>query len=154
MKRRELTQAGFTTASLVIAAKAGLVLPMKVLASDWPTDTFHATSFEAALHSVFGQDEIVPSEAVQIDAAEHAENGATVPVLIQTSLTTPFVLTLFAMKNPFPAIGRFEVADSLEGHISTRIKMAESGDVLAVVTKSDKHYSAQRHIRFVAGGCA
>ena len=153
MKRRLFLQAGLTAGQIAIAAKAGLLWPVAVRASDWPADAFSATSFEDALATLFPGEPIEASERVQLKAEAITENGASVPVAVRTDLTGPLTLTLFSVNNPTPALSRFELSSRLDGQLATRIKMAESGDVIAVVTANGRHYSARRHIQVVAGGC-
>ncbi|RKT43580.1 thiosulfate oxidation carrier protein SoxY [Thiocapsa rosea] len=153
MRRRCLLSAGLATGSLAIAAQAGLLWPVTVLASDWPADGFYATRLEDAMAILFGGEPVEPSDHVQLQANAIAENGASVPIAIRTDLAGPLLLTLFSVSNPTPAVGRFELAPQLGGQLDTRVKMANSGDLIAVVTADGKHFSARRHIQVAAGGC-
>jgi sulfur-oxidizing protein SoxY len=153
MRRRSLLRAGLATGSLAVAAKAGLLWPVTVLASDWPADGFFAASVEDAMAILFEGAPIEPSDHVQLHAKAIAENGASVPIAIRTDLPGPLLLTLFSVSNPTPAVGRFELAPQLGGQLDTRVKMADSGDLIAVVTADGRHFSARRHIQVAAGGC-
>jgi sulfur-oxidizing protein SoxY len=153
MMRRCLLKAGLATGPLAVAAKGGLLWPAKVLASNWPADAFLATSAEDAMAIVFEGAPIEQSERVQLEATAIAEDGASVPIAIRTDLSGPLVLTLFSASNPTPAVGRFELAPQLGGQLDTRVKMADSGDLIAVVTADGRHFSARRHIQVAAGGC-
>lgn len=154
MKRRTFLKAGLATAEIAVAAQAGLLWPMKVLASGWPSDAFFATRFDEAVAAFFGDDPLVESDRVTLEAPDFAENGATVPISVRTDLEGPFVLTLLSVENPTPAVGRFEVSAQLDGFLATRIKMAKTGAVLAVVTSGGQHYSARKVIQVTTGGCA
>ena len=153
MKRRVFLKSGLATAQIAIAAKAGLLWPMEVLASAWPSDAFFATTCDEAVAAAFGGEAVEESDHVQLEAKEIAENGATVPVAVRTDLEGPFTVTLFSVNNPTPAVGRFEMSPQLDGYLSTRIKMAKTGDLVAVVTAGGRHYSARRRIQVTAGGC-
>ncbi len=154
MRRRVFLKAGLAAGQIAIAAKAGLLWPVAVLATDWPANAFFATSFEDAVAALFAGEPVEESKRVQLEAQAIAENGATVPVKVRTDLAGPLTVTLFSVNNPTPAVGRFELAPQLDGHLATRIKMAKSGDVVAVVTADGRHYSARRRIQVTAGGCA
>ena len=153
MKRRIFLKSGLAAAEVAIAAQAGLLWPTGVLASDWPSDAFFAASFDEAVAALFGSEPVEESDKVHLEAKEIAENGATVPVAVRTELEGPLTITLFSVKNPNPAVGRFEVSPQLEGYVATRIKMAGTGEVVAVVTVGGRHYSARRRIQVTAGGC-
>ena len=153
MKRRMFLQAGIAAGQIAIAAKAGLFWPVAVIAADWPADTFFATSFEDAVAALFADEPVEESEHVQLEAKDIAEDGASVPILVRTDLTGPLTMTLFSVNNPTPAVGRFELSPQLGGYLATRVKMAKTGDVVAVVTADGRHYSARRHILVTAGGC-
>ena len=154
MKRRLFLQTGLGAAQIGLAASAGLLLPVAALATGWPADAFYAVSFEGALARLFAGEPVQESEHVHLDAEAIAENGSTVPVTVRTDLPGALTVTLFSVSNPTPAVGRFELSARLDGHLTTRIKMAKSGDVVAVVTANGKHYSARRRIQVTAGGCA
>lgn len=153
MKRRVFLKAGLTAGQIAIAAKAGLLWPAAVLATDWPANAFLATSFEDAVATLFAGEPVEESERVQLEAQGIAENGATVPIAVRTDLAGPLTVTLFSVNNPTPAVGRFRLSPQLDGYFATRIKMAKSGDVVAVVTADGRHYSARRRIQVTAGGC-
>jgi sulfur-oxidizing protein SoxY len=153
MNRRFFLQAGMSAGPIAIAAKAGLLWPVSVLADDWPADAFFATSLDDALAALLGSESVEESEQVQLEAKAIAEDGSSVPVVVRTDLPGPFTITLFSVENPTPAVGRFELTARLDSQLSTRVKMAKSGDLLAVVTKGGKHYSSRRHVQVAAGGC-
>ena len=108
MKRRVFLKAGLTAGQIAIAAKAGLLWPAAVLATDWPANAFLATSFEDAVATLFAGEPVEESERVQLEAQGIAENGATVPIAVRTDLAGPLTVTLFSVNNPTPAVGRFE----------------------------------------------
>ncbi len=153
MRRRGFLQAGLTAGQIAVAAKAGLLWPVAVLAQDWPANAFSATSFGDAVAALFAGEPIEENERVQLLAKDIAEDGATVPVAVRTDLPGPITVTLFSVSNPTPALGRFRVSPQLGNQLATRIKMAKSGDVVAVVTADGRHCSATRRIQVAAGGC-
>ena len=64
MKRRIFLKSGLATAEVIVAAQAGLLWPLEVLATDWPADAFFATTFDEAFAALFGSDEVVESDLV------------------------------------------------------------------------------------------
>lgn len=153
MNRRLLLRAGLTGAQLTLAAKAGLLLPMKVLAAHWPADAFFATSLDEAMAALFGTEPVQAGSHVQLEAKPIAEDGATVPIRVVTDLPGHLTITLFSVANPTPALGRFELSPRLDRWLDTRVKMADTGELMAVVSAAGRHYSARRRIQVAAGGC-
>lgn len=153
MNRRLLLRAGLTAGQVALAAKAGLLLPLRVLASDWPGEAFFATSFADAIAALLAGEPVEEGPHVTLEAKAIAEDGATVPIRVSTDLAGPLTVTLFSMANPTPAVGRFELSPRLDPRLDTRVKMAQSGEVVAVVSAGGSHYSTRRRIQVAAGGC-
>jgi sulfur-oxidizing protein SoxY len=62
-------------------------------------------------------------------------------------------IAIIAEKNPSPLVAMHEIAPSAEAYVSTRIKMAETCDVIAVVKSEGKLYSARKEVKVTIGGC-
>jgi sulfur-oxidizing protein SoxY len=153
MKRRALLQAGLAAGPLAIAAQAGLLWPVATLAESWPTDAFFAPSVEEAFTALFGDDPVVESDHVRLEAKDVVEDGAIVSIGVRTDLEGALTVTLFSVNNPTPAVGRFVLSEAVDRVLDTRVKMAKTGDLVAVVSADGKHYSARRSVRVAAGGC-
>ena len=153
MNRRLLLQAGLTTGLVSLAAQAGLLTPTAVLAADWPADAFLAESYDEALAALLSGAPVNENEGVRIEASDIAEDGASVPVAVHANLSGPLTVVLLSVNNPTPAVGLFELSPRLNGYLSTRIKMAKSGDVVAVVSADGRHFSARHQMQVTSGGC-
>lgn len=114
---------------------------------------FEAKSVAEILTSLFDKTEITETDQIIIKAPEIAENGRVVPIEITTALPKVESITIIAEKNPVPLIAQFNFAENNEGYVKTRIKMAETSDVLAVVKADDKLYLARREVKITIGGC-
>ncbi|QSA98216.1 thiosulfate oxidation carrier protein SoxY [Methylococcus sp. EFPC2] len=112
-----------------------------------------SADLEAAFALETGGQALVESERIVLDAPEVAENGAIVPLSVETSLPDVRSLALFVEKNPAPLAARFEITPELDPFVSLRIKMNESCDVIAVIRSADKYYATRRKVRVVIGGC-
>lgn len=153
MQRRLFLKAGLVSGELLVAASAGLLLPTRIVFANWPGDAFQQTEYDAAIASLFGSEPIQDSAEVTITAKAQADNGASVPIQVDTQLPAPLTITLFSPGNPTPALSRFHLTPELRGHLKTRVKMAKSGDVVAVVSSGGRHYRASKPIMVSAGGC-
>jgi sulfur-oxidizing protein SoxY len=75
-----------------------------------------------------------------------------VPITINTSLKTE-AITLLVRENPYALVCNHQMGETMEGFLSTRIKMGKTSDVIVVVKSGGKLYSASRNIKVTIGGC-
>ena len=102
MKRRTLLKGAAASVSLMAAAVAGLLAPVRLLAADWPQTAFDSENVAAAIKDYFGDAPISDSDQVTIKAPLQAENGAVVPIKVTTSLANveSRLLNLFTSSEP------------------------------------------------------
>jgi len=136
-----------------IALMALAALPVRLLAAAWPEKAFSAPEMNAALKGLFGTDVLAASDQITLKAPEIAENGAVVPVSIKTTLPNVESISIVVEKNPRPMVATFEIPPGTLPDISSRIKMAETSDVTAVIKTSDGLYSTVRQVKVTIGGC-
>ena len=151
MKRRTFLNGALATGIVGVAASAGLLSPRRVLAA-WPESAFASKSIDEALQQLHGMSSVEESDKVQIQAPDIAENGAVVPISVTTSLAAE-AITILVPKNPSSLACNFNLASNSTGDISTRIKMGETSDVVAVVKSGGKLYSAKKLVKVTIGGC-
>ncbi len=152
MKRRVFLKGTLASSAVAVAASAGLLSPRQVLAA-WPKSAFEAKSVSEALNGIYNADLAPASDAIKIDAPAIAENGAVVPVTIETSLKNVEAITIISEKNQTPLVANFNMTPKTEGYISTRIKMGQTSNVIAVVKADGKLYSARKEVKVTIGGC-
>lgn len=151
-RRRELIQRSAAVAGMLVAA--GL-LPRLALAQTGARvqAAFDAKSLDAALKAL-GAGRPVESPQVQLTAPDIAENGAVVPVAASTTLPGAKRLLFLVEKNPNTLAGWFDLGDTLEPSVATRIKMAETSPVYAVAMLGDgRVLFAQKVVKVTLGGC-
>ena len=94
------------------------------------------------------------SKDVTITGPDIAENGAVVPVGAATTLAGVKRLLMLVEKNPSMLAAMFDVTDSIDANIATRVKMGQSSDVYAVALMGDgKVLFARKEIKVTLGGC-
>ena len=152
MKRRTLLRAAITTAQLSLLIGAGTILPRRLLAQ-WPADAFHAEKLGDAERLLFGERPIEDSDLVSIEAPDIAENGRNVPVEIRVALAAAASVSLFSDKNPFPLLARARFTPAVAPRLALRVKLGDSGKLIAVVEADGKLYRATRPVKVTAGGC-
>ena len=152
MKRRIFLKGTLTTGAIGMAVSAGLITPRMVLAA-WPKAAFDATSVDSAVNSLFGSSTLTGSDKIKIKAPDIAENGAVVPISIETDIEGVESISIIAEKNATPLTSSFVLGKGTDAFIATRIKMGKTGSVIAVVKAGGKLYSTGKEVKVTIGGC-
>ena len=142
------------TASGVLAALigAGALRPTQVLAADWNKAAFEAKDTAGALKGI-GAGAPTDSKDLVLKVPDIAENGAVVPVGIDSRITGTQSIALLIEKNPQPLAASFTIPAGTEANVSTRVKMGESSNVYALVKADGRFYMAKKEIKITLGGC-
>lgn len=131
---------------------SGLLVPQRVLGA-YARDAFAARDVDGALSGSLGSSSHSASDAVNLKAPDIAENGAVVPVTVSSSMANVDAISIVAASNPGPLTSTYMLSSASEPFVSTRIKMAKTGDVIAVVKADGKLYSATKEVKVTIGGC-
>jgi sulfur-oxidizing protein SoxY len=118
-----------------------------------PVAAFRADTVAATLAELYPGQRIRDSDEIRVAAADLAENGAVVPIKVTTDLADVRSVSIIASANPVPLVATFVFGPRTNGIIATRIKLAESCDVVAVVETANGCYRAQKSIEVTIGGC-
>ncbi len=151
MKRRSFLKGSLAGSTVAVAVSAGLLAPGQVLAA-WPKSAFDAKSVGDALQGI-GASSPSNSGDISIKAPDIAENGAVVPITVNTSIKGATAIAILAEKNASPLAANFVLGKNAEGYVSTRIKMVKTSDVIAVVQAGGKSYSNKKEVKVTIGGC-
>jgi sulfur-oxidizing protein SoxY len=133
-------------------AAAGVLPPGEALAQDLNKAAFDMKSIPDALRAL-GAGSPAASDAILIKAPEIAENGAVVPIAIESRLAGTESIALLIDKNPQPLAASFAIPAGTEASVSTRVKMGQSSDVYALVKAEGKFYMTKKEIKITLGGC-
>jgi sulfur-oxidizing protein SoxY len=150
-KRRILLKGSLAAGSVGVAIAAGLLSPRLVLAQ-WNQSAFEANDAAAAIAALMGG-AAEQSDAIEIKAPDIAENGAVVPVTVETGLSGVKSIAIVAAGNVTPLIASFDLGEAALPFVSTRIKMAKTADVVAYVKTADKVLSNAKNVKVTIGGC-
>ena len=154
MKRRILLKGTAASASLVAAAVAGLLVPVRLLAADWPQTAFESDDAGNAIKDYFGDAAVVYSDQVVIKAPLQAENGAVVPIKVTTTLANVESIAIIVEKNPIPFVASLDVLSGASGALfSTRVKMGQTSPVTCLVKAGGKVHRASQVVKVTVGGC-
>jgi len=152
-ERRTFLRGTLAGSLLAVAAGTGMLRPARVLAAEWPQSAFTAHSVDDALKALHGNGAVQDSPDVKLEAPLQAENGAKVPVKVQTTLAGVESIDVLVKENATPLAGRVALTDAARGYFSARIKMAKTSDVYAVVKAGGKLHMAKVGIKVTVGGC-
>lgn len=132
-----------------LMASAGLITSAQ--AEEWNKAAFEGKSLEEVFKAL-GTNAPDKSGAVVINAPDIAENGAVVPVGLTTNLKGT-QLAILVEKNPSPLAAQFFIPAGTEPLVTTRIKMAQTSNVYALVKADGNWMMAVKEIKVTLGGC-
>jgi sulfur-oxidizing protein SoxY len=143
----------------VVGSLAGLGLgsfPFPAFADadpkQWPQDAFKQKNEADALKALYGKS-AEASDKVSLDAPEIAENGAVVPVAITSSLPNVSGIAILVLENPFTLAAAYKIPEGTSASVASRLKMAKTSKIVAVVESGGKLYSATKEVKVTVGGC-
>jgi sulfur-oxidizing protein SoxY len=149
-RRRHALKAGVGLGVFGLLATLGL-LPKPAWAGV-DRKVFEAKSLKEAFQAMGG---LAPADSnlVRLDVPETAENGAMVPVTVESGLPRTEQIAILVEKNPTALVENLTIAEGTEGYVSTRIKMAQTSSVIALVKADGKFYKTVKEVKVTAGGC-
>lgn len=112
-----------------------------------------AGDFNQALTSALGGQPWLPSDAVRLKIPQIAENGAMVPITVESLLPDTRRILVFAEKNPDPLLAEFHFESGADPWVSLRLKLNETGPVLAIAESGARFHGATANVKVMLGGC-
>jgi sulfur-oxidizing protein SoxY len=151
MDRREVLKAGGGVLALAVAA--GLLEPEEAFAQQQWNKTAFDTKSVADTVKALGGSGSTESAAIQLTTPDIAENGAVVPVSVDSKLPGTQRIAILIEKNPNTLSADFTIPEGTDPFVTTRVKMAETSNVYALVQANGKYYHAMKEIKVTIGGC-
>ena len=145
VQRRKFIKALFAVSALAL-------LPIKAFAAMWNTPAFQATKLKEAM-AALQISNVTLSNDIQVIAPDKAENGAVVQIEVTSRIPNTESIAIFVENNPTALIANFVFGEGADGLVVTRIKMAETSDVLAVIKSGNRYYSAKKRVEVLENGC-
>jgi sulfur-oxidizing protein SoxY len=150
--RRRTLKAGGSAGLLASLAAAGIARPGEIFAADWNKAAFDVKNTQEALKAL-GASGPANSADIVIRAADIAENGAVVPVGVESKIPGTQSISILIDKNPFPLAATFDIPAGTDPSVTTRIKMGQTSEVFALVKADGKFYVTKKEIKVTLGGC-
>lgn len=144
--RRLLLKGGMALVALA-------AMPRALLAAAWPEKAFSQAAAKQAMADLLGTSETTPSDQITLKVPQIAENGAVVPVTVTTTLENVESISIIVENNPRPLAATFELPPGTLPDLSSRIKMGETSDVIAVVKTDAGIFSTSKQVKVTIGGC-
>lgn len=151
-ERRNALKAGGSFGLLALFGAIGLLKSGVALAA-WNKPAFTSKTMDEGLAAVGATSPEANSVFIQLTVPEIAENGAIVPVTVTSSLPNVEQISIFVDKNPNVMAANFVFPQGTEGMVTTRVKMGQTANVVAVVKADGKFYRTAKEVKVTAGGC-
>lgn len=151
-KRRMVLKGSLAATAVGVSAGTGLLSATAHAAR--PDSAFASSSFNSALREVAGTENPIDGD-IALDAPQVAQNPSSVQVVIESTISGVREMALLvAQGNASPLNGTYVLGPKTLPYIATRIKMAESSDLVAVVKTRDQAYSTRTQVLVPEGdGC-
>jgi sulfur-oxidizing protein SoxY len=143
------------------ALKWGAALPTALGLSAFTAQealAFEKSAFEAKTWTdamkALGMSMPIESKDLVLNCPDIAENGAVVPIAASCALLGVKKILFFVEKNPSPLVAIFNVGDDILANFSTRTKMSQTSDVMALALMQDgRSLVSRKEIKVTLGGC-
>ncbi|NIO41091.1 MAG: thiosulfate oxidation carrier protein SoxY [Burkholderiales bacterium] len=150
--RRAFIRRASNTGVVALLVGNGFLKPGAARAALWNKPAFDATTLQEALGKIV-DGPLAKSANVNIVAPEIAENGAVVPVGVVATQENIEAIAILCEKNPHPLAAIFEIPPGTLADVKTRVKMAESANIVVLVRASGTFHMAVKEIKITRGGC-
>ena len=151
--RREWMKSGGGVTLLTLLAAAGWLKPEDALAQAWNKAAFEAKTMDEALKALGAGAPAASKDITFVSTPDIAENGAVVPIGIASAIPKTEAIAILIEKNPSTLTANFDIPPGTDPAISTRVKMAQTSNVYALVRADGKYYVASKEIKVTLGGC-
>jgi sulfur-oxidizing protein SoxY len=150
-KRREIVRLSGLFAAL---AAIGMLTEEEALAQQqaWNKAAFETKNPGDTIKALGGSS-AAESKDIIMTVPDIAENGAVVPVAVASRIPGTQTIYILVEKNPNTLAAGFTLPQGTEPSISTRVKMAQTSNVLAVVKANNQFYVASKEVKVTLGGC-
>ncbi len=152
LQRREALKAGGATAIFGLFVNAGLV-SISHAQEAWNQVAFTAKGVADVVKGLGGAAPAPTKDVAWGSTPEIAENGAVVPVSVESKIPKTETISILVEKNPSSLTATFTIPAGTDPVVSTRVKMGETSMVHALIKADGKYYVASREIKVTLGGC-
>jgi len=150
--RRKVLKSTGGAAVLGLAMAAGLFRTNSAWAQAWNKAAFETKSVNDTVKAMGGS-AAAESKDIVITSPDIAENGAVVPFTIASKIPKTESIALLVEKNPNVLAAAFNIPEGTEAGVTTRVKMGQTSNVVALVKADGKFYFTGKEVKVTLGGC-
>jgi sulfur-oxidizing protein SoxY len=152
--RRKILKGTGGLAVMGMAASAGFLgsSAAHAQAAAWNKAAFDTKNLNDTVKALGGS-AASESKDIMITSPDIAENGAVVPFSISSKLPKTETMALLVEKNPNMLVANFTIPGGTEAAVTTRAKMGQTSNVVALVKADGKFYYAVKEVKVTLGGC-
>ena len=127
---------------------------MRPTAADaWNQAAFDTRSLDETMKALGGATPLPNIGITFFQTPDIAENGAVVPIGVTSTIPRTESIAILIEKNPNMLAAIFDIPAGTEPSLSTRVKMAQTSNVYALVKAGGKYFVASKEIKVTLGGC-
>ncbi len=154
MDRRNFLESGGVMSVGAVLAAIGLLDSKAAWAQapGWNKAAFETKTLADTIKALGGT-ATSNSNDIVMNTPDIAENGAVVPVGVTSKIPGTTQIYVLVEKNPNMLAAGFTVPAGTEPNVQTRIKMAQTSNVLAVVKANNQFFVATKEVKVTLGGC-
>lgn len=151
--RRNALRKGGNLTLLALLAAAGWVKPGSAQAESWNKAAFDTKTLGDTMKALGGGEPASSKDIIFFQTPEIAENGAVVPIGITSNVPKTESIAILIEKNPNMLTAVFDIPAGTDPSITTRVKMAQTSNIYALVKADGKYYVAAKEVKVTLGGC-
>ena len=152
MTRRESLKSGGGMTLLALLAAAGWLSPGDALAQA-RNNAFEGKTMDETMKALGAGTPATSMDIAFVSTPDIAENGAVVPIGVASAIPKTEAIAILIEKNLNMLTAIFDIPAGTDPAISTRVKMAQTSNVYALVKADGKYYVASKEIKVTLGGC-
>lgn len=116
---------------------------------------FSLNNFHETIGYLFNGAELIDNHyKIQIERLPKvAENGANVPIKVISTFKNITKIYILVEKNPLPLSAEFNLSPTMIAHVSARLKMAKTSNVIVIVEADGNLYRKVKKVKVIKGGC-
>ncbi|MCK5829569.1 MAG: thiosulfate oxidation carrier protein SoxY [Methylococcales bacterium] len=151
--RRQFIKKILSIAAYSLALPSGFLRP-SLANAEWQKEKFQPKDYAKIIEHLYGNTQFIESKKIKFSRLPKvAENGAVVPISISSTLKKVTKISILVENNPHPLIAEFYLSPAVAPHVSARIKMAKTSDVIVIVEAEGKLYRKTQFVKVTKGGC-
>lgn len=153
VSRRQALKSGGGATVMALAMLSGWIKPESAFASDWNKAAFEAKSLQDVVKALGGMTAAESKDITFVTAPDIAENGAVVPIAVESKIAKTESVAILVEKNPNALSASFDIPAGTDAYVRAHVKMGQTSNIHALVKADGKYYYATKEVKVTLGGC-